>query len=211
LSQRLKDLFESLELEKGAVDKIMKAVSSEYVLAEDVDKLQKMINDLQERVNTFSKQEDAFKAEMERLSKEKEEVSSAHMQELLELRKGISLEKELTLAGARNHRAVKAFLDEFLAGAKLDESHNVVGLAEAIEKIRSDPETAFLFASQADATESKPSRLVGAKAGESGGSPAARVNPFARETFDLEAQGKLFRANPDEARAMALAAGVVLG
>ena len=34
------------------------------------------------------------------------------------------------------------------------------------------------------------------------------VNPFAAKTFDLEAQGKLFRENPDAARALARQAGV---
>lgn len=39
-----------------------------------------------------------------------------------------------------------------------------------------------------------------------GGGPV--VNPFAKETFNLTEQGKLFRENPEQARAMAKAAGV---
>ena len=36
-------------------------------------------------------------------------------------------------------------------------------------------------------------------------------NPFTKEHFNLTEQGKLFRTNPQQARAMAQAAGVTIG
>ena len=35
-------------------------------------------------------------------------------------------------------------------------------------------------------------------------------NPFAKETFNLTEQGKLYRENPEQARALAAAAGVTI-
>lgn len=42
-----------------------------------------------------------------------------------------------------------------------------------------------------------------------GGTPPAK-NPFAKETFNLTEQGKLFRENPEQARQLAAAAGVTI-
>lgn len=43
-----------------------------------------------------------------------------------------------------------------------------------------------------------------------GGSGSAGSNPFAKETFNLTEQGKLFRENPEQARALAAAAGTTI-
>ena len=43
-----------------------------------------------------------------------------------------------------------------------------------------------------------------------GGSGGSGVNPFAKETFNLTEQGKMFRENPEQARAMAAAAGITI-
>lgn len=36
------------------------------------------------------------------------------------------------------------------------------------------------------------------------------INPFAKETFNLTEQGKLFKTNPEQAKALAVAAGVTI-
>lgn len=41
-----------------------------------------------------------------------------------------------------------------------------------------------------------------------GGSGSHTVNPFAKETFNLTEQGKMFRENPEQARVLAAAAGI---
>ena len=43
-----------------------------------------------------------------------------------------------------------------------------------------------------------------------GGQGGAGVNPFAKDTFNLTEQGKLFKTNPAQAKAMAAAAGVTI-
>lgn len=43
-----------------------------------------------------------------------------------------------------------------------------------------------------------------------GGTGAAEKNPFAKDTWNMTEQGKLYRSNPEEAKAMAAAAGVTI-
>ena len=43
-----------------------------------------------------------------------------------------------------------------------------------------------------------------------GGSGSGETNPFAKETYNLTKQGELFKSNPEQAKAMAAAAGVTL-
>ncbi len=43
-----------------------------------------------------------------------------------------------------------------------------------------------------------------------GGNGGSGVNPFAKETFNLTKQGEMLKNNPEQAKAMAVAAGVTL-
>lgn len=43
-----------------------------------------------------------------------------------------------------------------------------------------------------------------------GGTGAAAKNPFAKDTWNMTEQGNLYRSNPEEAKAMAAAAGVTI-
>lgn len=43
-----------------------------------------------------------------------------------------------------------------------------------------------------------------------GGTGGGGANPFAKETFNLTEQGKMFRENPEQAKAMAAAAGIII-
>lgn len=43
-----------------------------------------------------------------------------------------------------------------------------------------------------------------------GGAGGMSSNPFAKETFNMTEQGKLFRENPEQARALAAAAGITI-
>ena len=43
-----------------------------------------------------------------------------------------------------------------------------------------------------------------------GGTGGSGANPFAKETFNLTEQGKMFRENPEQAKAMAAAAGITI-
>ena len=78
----------------------------------------------------------------------------------------------------------------------LGEDGKVTGLEEQLKAL--EKEKPFLFKQQDGRPPYSPN------AGQGGGSK----NPFAKETWNLTEQGKLFMSNPEQARAMAAAAGV---
>ena len=45
---------------------------------------------------------------------------------------------------------------------------------------------------------------------QGGTGSAGTANPFAKETFNLTKQGELLKSNPEQAKAMAAAAGVTI-
>ena len=128
----------------------------------------------------------------------------AHEAEVARIRLDAAVDKALTESGARNNIAVKALLAAFLKDAKVGEDGSVKGLAAEIETLAKGESTSFLF------DNTKGAVIKGMKPGEAGDGAGygGEVNPFAAKTFDLEAQGKLFRENPDAARALARQAGV---
>ena len=77
----------------------------------------------------------------------------------------------------------------------LGEDGKITGLKEQVEALKKNKP--FLFKAAGPKPGYHPN------AGEGGGN----TNPFAKETFNLTEQGKLFRENPEQARAMAAAAG----
>lgn len=72
----------------------------------------------------------------------------------------------------------------------------VTGLDEQLKALEKDKP--FLFKQQNDRPPYNPN------AGQNGGSK----NPFAKDSWNLTEQGKLFMSNPEQARSMAAAAGV---
>lgn len=79
----------------------------------------------------------------------------------------------------------------------LSDDGKVTGLDEQLTALKKDKP--FLF--KDDKTKSKGYEPNG------GGQPQSK-NPFAKETFNLTEQGRLLRENPEQARALAAAAGV---
>lgn len=76
-----------------------------------------------------------------------------------------------------------------------DKENNPVGVDDVLKLYKEDKGMAHLF---------KPE---GGYKPAAGGQPPAS-NPFAKETFNMTEQGKLLRDNPEQARALAAAAGV---
>ncbi|WP_303060305.1 phage scaffolding protein [Veillonella magna] len=82
----------------------------------------------------------------------------------------------------------------------LGDDGKLTGLQEQLETLKK--EKAFLF----KAKEEPKSAGYTPK----GGAGPATKNPFAKETFNLTEQGRLFRENPEQARQLAAEAGVVI-
>lgn len=75
-----------------------------------------------------------------------------------------------------------------------------VGVDEIVKPYKEDAAMAHLFKQETQ----KPSYIP--KGGDNGGN----INPFAKETYNLTKQGELLRTNPEQAKAMAAAAGVAI-
>ena len=78
-----------------------------------------------------------------------------------------------------------------------DDSGKPTGLTEALKPYKEDKAMAHLF---------KQTPGYDPNAGGGGG----KTNPFAKDTFNLTEQGRLFRENPAQAKTLAAAAGVTI-
>ena len=98
----------------------------------------------------------------------------------------------------------KVFNEDMAAGLfdktklVLADDGKVIGIDEQLEGIKKD--NAFLFKTGEIKNNYNPSAGAGANAN----------NPFAKETFNLTEQGKLFKENPEQARVLASEAGYKL-
>ena len=80
-----------------------------------------------------------------------------------------------------------------------DKENKPVGVSDVVKPYKEDSTMVHLFKQ-----DTKPPYHP--KGGEGGGAS----NPFAKETFDMTKQSEMFRENPEQARALAAAAGVEL-
>lgn len=190
------------EIGKGFVSKAdFNAVKTQQKkLEDDLKTRDTQLEELKKATGTAEE----LTAQIAALQEQNRKDKQAHEAEVARIRLGAAVDKALTESGARNNIAVKALLAAFLKDAKVGEDGSVKGLAAEIETLAKGESTSFLF------DNTKGAVIKGMKPGEAGDGAGygGEVNPFAAKTFDLEAQGKLFRENPDAARALARQAGV---
>lgn len=190
------------EIGKGFVSKAdFNAVKTQQKkLEDDLKTRDTQLEELKKATGTA----DELTAQIAALQEQNRKDKQAHEAEVARIRLDAAVDKVLTESGARNNIAVKALLAAFLKDAKVGEDGSVKGLAAEIETLAKGESTSFLF------DNTKGAVIKGMKPGEAGDGAGygGEVNPFAAKTFDLEAQGKLFRENPDAARALARQAGV---
>ena len=190
------------EIGKGFVSKAdFNAVKTQQKkLEDDLKTRDTQLEELKKATGTA----DELTAQIAALQEQNRKDRQAHEAEVARIRLDAAVDKALTESGARNNIAVKALLAAFLKDAKVGEDGSVKGLAAEIETLAKGESTSFLF------DNTKGAVIKGMKPGEAGDGAGygGEVNPFAAKTFDLEAQGKLFRENPDAARALARQAGV---
>ena len=190
------------EIGKGFVSKAdFNAVKTQQKkLEDDLKTRDTQLEELKKATGTAEE----LTAQIAALQEQNRKDKQAHEAEVARIRLDAAVDKALTESGARNNIAVKALLAAFLKDAKVGEDGSVKGLAAEIETLAKGESTSFLF------DNTKGAVIKGMKPGEAGDGAGygGEVNPFATKTFDLEAQGKLFRENPDAARALARQAGV---
>mgnify|MGYP000011290517 FL=1 len=81
-----------------------------------------------------------------------------------------------------------------------DKEGKPIGVDDVLTPYKADETMAHLFKQEPKKPPYNPK----------GGNGGSGVNPFAKETFNLTKQGEMLKNNPEQAKAMAVAAGVTL-
>lgn len=180
-----------LEGYKGYVPKTrFDEVNAAKKAAEDtVKERDKQLEDLKKA----SGDSEALKAQIAQLQADNKAAADKYAAELKAVQINSAVEKELTAAGAKNLKAVKALL-EGLDKAELD-GENVKGLADQIKKLKAAEDTKFLF------NEAAPG-FKGAKAGsEPKGNPGA-ITKEAFAKMGYKERVELMEKSPETYKAL---------
>lgn len=136
---------------------------------------------------------EALQKQIEDLQESNKAEAKKHAEEL----------KDLQLTNAIKLAVAGKVHDEDMAAALFDrtklvltEDGKVSGLEEQLKAIRESK--GFLFKNAGPGQGYDPA----------GGGGGGKVNPFAKDTFNLTEQGRLLREHPEQARELASAAGV---
>ena len=199
----LKELLEKATVTDGKLDTdaLMKAISAEFpkhaVPKEDfnnkveelktangtIEALKKENGDNEE----LQKKIGDYETEIKNLKKSAEDTAKTY-----------ALKEQLANAGVLDpdYLIYKAGgLEKFT----FDKDNQPVGVDDAIKPYKEDKAMSHLFKQ-----EQKPPYHP-----QNGGA-GGNANPFAKETYNLTKQGELLKSNPEQARAMATAAGVTI-
>lgn len=159
-------------------------------LEEDIKARDKQLEDLKKENGDAEKLQEQIKALQEQ-NKEAQKKYDADMKEL-KLTNAI----KVALAGkAQDEEIVAGLIDK--SKLLLGEDGVVTGLEEQVKALQESK--AFLFKDSS-----------GQGYSPNGGNGYSGSNPFAKETFNMTRQGELFKSNPEQARALAAAAGVTI-
>lgn len=201
-----KDFLESLGLEAAAIETIMaeheKTVQAEQARTTakeaELKTAKETISGLQDTIRKFDG------VDVEKLQQEAKDWERKYNEDLkAEKAKAENVRKEYALKEAMARTGV---LDPdyliYKAGGlekfTFDKDDRPVGVEDALKPYKEDKAMAHLFKKETPPYDPK------------GGGTGAIANPFAKETFNMTKQGELFKQNPEQARAMAAAAGVKL-
>lgn len=191
------------EAKKKATESLKNLLKDSYVEKTKFDEAAAAKSNLETQIKERDKQLDTLK----KTAGDKEKLE-ATIKQLQEDNKSAKTKYETDLKNLRIDSAVKLKLSgtaqdvDIVAGlidkTKLivSDDGTVTGLDEQINPLKQSKP--FLFKNDKQSYEPKV-----------GGNPIN--NPFSKEHFNLTEQGKLFRENPQQARALAQAAGVNIG
>lgn len=203
----IEEFITSLNLEsdnkKKAIEGLKNFLKDNYVEKAKFDEAATAKSNLEMQIKERDKQLETLK----KTAGDKEKLEST-IQQLQEENKSSKTKYEQDLKNLRIDSAVKLKLtntaqDVDIVASLIDKTKLIVsddgtvtGLDEQINPLKQSKP--FLFKN--DKQSYKP---------KVGGNPIN--NPFSKEHFNLTEQGKLFRENPQQARALAQAAGVNIG
>lgn len=198
--------LEDLGLSKEQIDSVMKINGADIENAKTPvkDKDDEIFN-LNEQLKTANttiadlKKTNATNEELQGKVTEYENEVNRLKTEAENTAKTYALKEQLTKAGVVDadyliykHGGIEKFT--------FDKENKPVGVEDAIKSYKEDATMAHLFKQESGKQPYNP------KGGNGGGT----VNPFAKETYNLTKQGELLKNNPEEARRLAAAAGLVI-
>lgn len=198
----LKILEEASENEDGKVDikAIFNAIQKEFpnhaVSKEDFDAKAEELKTANKTI-TDLKKENKGSEELQKKIKDYEKEIENLQNSSREERQTYALKEQLSKAGVidPDYLIYKAGgVGKFV----FDKENNPIGVEDVIKPYRADKSMAHLFKQEQGKSGYSPQ----------GGEGEHSENPFAKETFNMTKQGEMLRANPEQARAMAAAAGV---
>lgn len=206
IEKLLKDNGVAEDKIKAAVDTIMdtngKDIEAEKAKAaakeSELTKANQTIKELKATVDKFDgKDPDKLQEDLAALQTKYDTDIAAERKKAGDTLKSFALKEQLAKAGVLDPDYLiykHGGIDKFM----FDKENSPVGIEDAIKPYKADKTLAHLF--KAGTPPYDP------KNGGSGGID----NPFAKETFNLTKQGELLKSNPEQAKAMAAAAGVTI-
>lgn len=198
----LKEILEKAVITDGKLDveAAVKAINTEFpkhaVPKQDYNDKVKELSTASETINDLKKN-NADNVELQQKVKDYEVETARLKTEADNTRKEYALKDKLKEAGVTDADYIiykQGGLDKFT----FDKDGKVIGLDDVLKPMRES--SPHLFKNAGGAGGYDPA---------GGGKPPVN-NPFAKETYNLTEQGRLFKQNPEQARQMAAAAGVKL-
>lgn len=198
----LKEILEKAVITDGKLDveAAVKAINAEFpkhaVPKQDYNDKVKELSTASETIKDLKKN-NADNAELQQKVKDYEAETARLKTEADNTRKEYALKDKLKEAGVTDADYIiykQGGLDKFT----FDKDGKVIGLDDVLKPMRES--SPHLFKNAGGAGGYDPA---------GGGKPPVN-NPFAKETYNLTEQGRLFKQNPEQARQMATTAGVKL-
>ena len=198
----LKEILEKAVITDGKLDveAAVKAINTEFpkhaVPKQDYNDKVKELSTASETINDLKKN-NADNVELQQKVKDYEVETARLKTEADNTRKEYALKDKLKEAGVTDADYIiykQGGLDKFT----FDKDGKVIGLDDVLKPMRES--SPHLFKNAGGAGGYDPA---------GGGKPPVN-NPYAKETYNLTEQGRLFKQNPEQARQMAAAAGVKL-
>ncbi len=194
----LKEILEKAAVTDGKLDveAVMKQITAEFPKhavpkkdfndkVKELDRANITINDLKKSEgnnDALQKKIGDYETEINNLKKSAEDTA-----------KNYALKEKLAKSGVLDpdyliykHGGIEKF--------NFDKDNNPVGVEDVLKLYKEDKALSHLFKTEGYTP--------------AGGDSLPAVNPFAKETFNMTEQGKLLKDSPEQARALAAAAGV---
>lgn len=196
--------LEEIGLSKEQIDSVMK------INGADIENAKSSVKDKEDEISNLTEQLETANntiADLKKTNASNEELQGKvgeYEKEVARLKteaenttKTYALKEQLTKAGVvdADYLIYKhGGIDKFT----FDKENKPVGVEDTIKAYKEDSALSYLFKQEQGKPQYHPKD----------GSGAGTVNPFAKETYNLTKQGEMLKTNPEQARAMAAAAGV---